>query len=204
MRQIVRLEKPDTGSIFFDGEDIAAMSEIELIRVRKKMGMVFQMSALFDSMTVFENVAFMLWEHTKMKAPEIRDRVMQRLASLGVEEAAHRMPSEISGGMKRRVSVARALVMEPELLIYDEPTTGLDPITSRTVDDLILEMAAESGVTSIVITHDMTSVFRIGDVINYLYKGRIDTSAKPDAFLDEANEATRDFLKASGVISAQR
>lgn len=202
MRQVIRLEEPDAGQILLDGEDIAHLGDLELIRVRRKMGMVFQMSALFDSMTVFDNVAFMLREHTDMKRDEIQERVMTRLESLGIEGAAKRMPSEISGGMKRRVAVARALVYEPELLIYDEPTTGLDPITSRTVDDLILDTASRVGVTSIVITHDMASVFRIADVVNYLHKGVLAISAAPDAFLASDNEAAREFLEASGVTAA--
>ncbi len=202
MRQIIRLEKPDSGQILFNGQDIAQLGELQLGPVRRKMGMVFQMSALFDSMTVFENVAFMLREHTKLSRSDVRDKVMSLLEVLGVDHAAKKMPSEISGGMKRRVAVARALVIEPDLLIYDEPTTGLDPITSRTVDDLITETAERSKVTSIVITHDMASVFRIADHISYLYKGEIDTSASPEAFMQQTSEATREFLRASGVTAA--
>lgn len=202
MRQIIRLEKPDAGQIIFDGKDIAQLGELQLGPIRRKMGMVFQMSALFDSMTVFENVAFMLREHTKLSRSDIKDKVMALLEVLGVDHAARKMPSEISGGMKRRVAVARALVIEPDLLIYDEPTTGLDPITSRTVDDLITETAERSNVTSIVITHDMASVFRIADHITYLYKGQIDTSASPKVFMETTSEATREFLRASGVAAA--
>jgi phospholipid/cholesterol/gamma-HCH transport system ATP-binding protein len=199
MRQIIRLEKPDAGKIIVDGTDIVPMGEVELGVVRKNFGMVFQMSALFDSMTVFDNVAFLLREHTKMGGTEIRERVMDRLTSLGVAHAVKKMPAELSGGMKKRVAVARALVLEPKILIYDEPTTGLDPVTSRTVDELIVETQERYGVTSIVISHDMASVFKIADHINYLYKGHIELSTTPDLFARTDNEAAREFMRASGV-----
>jgi phospholipid/cholesterol/gamma-HCH transport system ATP-binding protein len=198
-RQIIRLERPDEGAIEVDGEDIVPMNEVQLTKVRRKFGMVFQMSALFDSMTVYDNVAFPLREHTKMKRGEVRERVMARLSDLEVEHAAKKMPSELSGGMQKRVAVARALVLEPEVLIYDEPTTGLDPITSRTVDELMIRTRDQFGVTGIVITHDMASVFKIADRINYLYKGRITASGTPEEFLASQDPATRDFLEASGV-----
>jgi phospholipid/cholesterol/gamma-HCH transport system ATP-binding protein len=199
MRQIIRLEKPDAGQIIVDGTDIVPMGEVELGIVRKKFGMVFQMSALFDSMTVFDNVAFLLREHTKMSGTEIRERVMDRLTSLGVAHASQKMPAALSGGMKKRVAVARALVLEPKILIYDEPTTGLDPVTSRTVDELIAETQARYGVTSIVISHDMASVFKIADHINYLYKGHIELSAPPHDFARTDNQAAQEFMRASGV-----
>lgn len=199
MRQIIRLERPEQGQILVDGVDIVPLDEVELAEVRKKFGMVFQMSALFDSMSVFDNVAFLLREHTRMGSGEIRDRVMDRLEALGVEHAAGKMPAELSGGMKKRVAVARALVLEPEILIYDEPTTGLDPITSRTVDELILQTKERFGVTSIVISHDMASVFHIADRMSYLYKGRIEASGTPDEFVRSTNPATVEFLEASGV-----
>lgn len=199
MRQILRLERPDAGQILVDGVDIVPLSEVELTPVRRKFGMVFQMSALFDSMSVFDNVAFLLREHTKMRKPEIREKVMDRLTSLGVDHAAFKMPAELSGGMKKRVAVARALVLEPEVLIYDEPTTGLDPITSRTVDELIVETQERYGVTSIVISHDMASVFKIAHRITYLYKGQIKTSGTPEEFLHSDDPATMEFLEASGV-----
>jgi phospholipid/cholesterol/gamma-HCH transport system ATP-binding protein len=198
-RQIMRLERPDSGQILVDGTDIARMSDIELVPVRKKLGIVFQMGAIFDSMSVYDNVAFMLREHTKLNAKAIREKVMERLETLGIAHAEKRMSSELSGGMRKRVSIARALVMEPELLIYDEPTTGLDPITSRTVDDLIEEMREKFGVTSIVITHDMETVFRIGHRIHYLYKGLIDMSGTQEEFLASEKPRVKEFLAASGV-----
>lgn len=203
MRQIIRLERPDAGQIIVDGVDIVPLGEVALANVRKKFGMVFQMSALFDSMTVFDNVAFLLREHTRFRAREIRERVMERLTTLGVGHAAQKMPAELSGGMKKRVAVARALVLEPEILIYDEPTTGLDPITSRTVDELIVETKERFGVTSVVISHDMASVFQVGDVISYLYKGRIEERGTPQEIAASTNPATLDFLEASGVRTDQ-
>jgi phospholipid/cholesterol/gamma-HCH transport system ATP-binding protein len=202
MRQLIRLEKPDAGRIEVDGLDIAPLSEVELLPVRRKFGMVFQMSALFDSMSVYENVAFPLREHTRLRERAIRDKVVDRLRALGVEHAIAKMPSELSGGMKKRVAVARALVLEPEILIYDEPTTGLDPITSRTVDDLIEETRERFGVTSVVISHDMTSVFRIGHRISYLYKGRIEASGAAREFLASPSPRLREFLEATGMDPA--
>jgi len=203
-RQLIRLERPDGGRILVDGRDIVPLDEVGLGPVRRRFGMVFQMSALFDSMSVFDNVAFQLREHTKLGRGEIRDRVDAALDSLGILHASARWPAQLSGGMQKRVAVARAIVLEPEILIYDEPTTGLDPITSRTVDDLIVETGERHGVTSLVITHDMASVFRIADRINYLYKGFIELSATPDDFLDAENARVREFLEASGVGSAVR
>lgn len=199
MRQLIRLERPDSGKVVVDGEDIVPMGEVELSHVRRKFGMVFQMSALFDSMTVFDNVAFPLREHTSMSSKEINDRVGERLVSLGVGHAGKKMPSELSGGMKKRVAVARALVLEPKILIYDEPTTGLDPITSRTVDDLIRETQERYAVTSVVISHDMASVFRIAAHISLLYKGHIEATGTPLEFLASESEPVKEFLLASGV-----
>ncbi len=199
MRQLIRLEKPDAGEIWVDGRDFAALEGLELAAMRRTFGMVFQMSALFDSMTVFENVAFPLREHTKLRNREIRERVMHQLESLGIAAAHNKLPASLSGGMQKRVAVARALVLETDVLIYDEPTTGLDPITVRTVDDLILEAQAKFGVTSLVISHDMASVFRIADRIAFLYFGEILARGTPAELLAAANEPTMEFIHASGV-----
>lgn len=199
MKQLIRLERPDSGQIIVNGEDLVPLSPKQLLPMRRKFGMVFQMSALFDSMTIFDNVAFPLREHTRLRPAEVRARVMERLKDLQVADAADRMCSEISGGMQKRVAIARALVLETELLIYDEPTTGLDPITSRAVDDLILSTQARFGVTSIVISHDMASVFRIADAIHFLHEGAIRESGAPSAILASQDPITIDFLAASGV-----
>ncbi|MEY4510258.1 MAG: hypothetical protein RLZZ450_2380 [Pseudomonadota bacterium] len=200
LRQLIRLEKPDSGQIIVDGMDIAPLGELELGETRKKFGMVFQMSALFDSMDVFDNVAFPLREHQKkMPKGELKSKVEEALEALGVGHAVHKLPSELSGGMKKRVAVARAIVMQPAILIYDEPTTGLDPITSRTVDDLIESTRERFGVTSVVISHDMESVFRMGHHITLLYKGQIEESLPRDEFARSQNEHVREILTASGV-----
>ena len=200
LRQLIRLEKPDSGQIIVDGEDIASLGELSLGETRKKFGMVFQMSALFDSMDVFDNVAFPLREHMKkLSRGEVKSRVEEALEALGVAHAVHKQPSELSGGMKKRVAVARAIVMQPAILIYDEPTTGLDPITSRTVDDLIESTRERFGVTSVVISHDMESVFRMGHHITLLYKGQIEESLPRDEFARSQNEHVREILTASGV-----
>jgi phospholipid/cholesterol/gamma-HCH transport system ATP-binding protein len=199
LRQLIRLEKPDSGRIEVDGQDIVPLNEVELGETRKKFGMVFQMSALFDSMDVFDNVAFPLREHTKMSRSDMKTQVTEALEALGVGHAIHKLPSELSGGMKKRVAVARALVMKPAILIYDEPTTGLDPITSRTVDELIESTRERFGVTSVVISHDMESVFRIGHRITLLYKGKVELSEARDAFSASDNPHVREIMDASGV-----
>ncbi|MBX3248819.1 MAG: ATP-binding cassette domain-containing protein [Myxococcales bacterium] len=199
MRQIIRLEKPDSGQVLVDGVDYAQLRGMALEERRRGMGMVFQMSALFDSMTVFDNVAFPLREHTKLSRKEIRERVMERLEGLGIAAAHAKWPAELSGGMQRRVAVARAVVLETEVLIYDEPTTGLDPLTVRTVDELIAETEEKFGVTSIVISHDMASVFRIADRLTFLNFGEVVVSDAPARVLDQLDDSLREFVDASGV-----
>lgn len=202
MRQLVRLEKPDSGRIIVNGRNIVHLNEAQLLPVRRKFGMVFQMSALFDSMTVYENLAFPLREHTRLRPRQIREKVMDKLSILGVDHSYKKYPSEISGGMNKRVAVARALMLEPEVLIYDEPTSGLDPITSRTVDELIVDTQRRTGVTSIVVSHDMASVFNIADQVCYLHQGRIELQGDPHRFLKSASEHVRDFLQSSGIDPA--
>ena len=203
VRHLIALERPTSGKIMVDGVDIAALSDVELNKARRRFGMVFQKYALFDSMTNFDNVAFPLREQTKLPEKEIRDRVLAKLRDLGVEHAAQLTPAQISGGMAKRVGIARALVMEPELLIYDEPTSGLDPVTSRTVDDLIEEMREKFGVTSAVITHDMVSAFDIADRIAMLIKGRVVAQGPPAAVLESPNEDVQRFIRSSGVEASR-
>lgn len=198
MRQIIRLEEPDSGSIIVDGVDIAHLSEQRLAPIRRKFGMVFQMSALFDSLTVYDNVAFPLVEHTKLSKKEIHEKVMEKLAALGIADAWNKLPSQISGGMAKRAAVARALVIGPQILIYDEPTSGLDPIAARTVDDMISEMQERFAVTALVISHDMESVTRIADRVNVLHEGQIALSGTPQELLASDHPVVRDYLKAAG------
>jgi phospholipid/cholesterol/gamma-HCH transport system ATP-binding protein len=199
LRCILRLEVPDEGKILLDGVDVVPMKGRDLTELRRRYGMVFQMSALFDSMNVFDNVAFPLLEHTNLSAKQVRERVMGRLDALGVAHASTKMPAELSGGMQKRVAVARALVLESDIIIYDEPTTGLDPITSRAVDDLIVEMQERFGVTSLVISHDMASVFRIADQLTFLSFGRVVAHGSPTEALATDDPSAREFLDASGV-----
>lgn len=200
LRILIGLERPTSGHVFIDGEDIAKMSAMELNRVRKKFGMVFQYSALLDSLTVMDNVAFPLREHTKLSSKQIRDKVLTTLEILGLQRTdANKFPSELSGGMRKRVGLARALMLEPQVLIYDEPTSGLDPLTSRMVDDLIEETRERFGVTSVVISHDMASTFRIAHRAFLLIQGQVAAAGTPDELAGPENEVSREFIEASGV-----
>jgi phospholipid/cholesterol/gamma-HCH transport system ATP-binding protein len=198
LRLLIALERPTSGHIFVDGEDMAAMGAVEVNQARRKFGMVFQYAALLDSLNVLDNIAFPLREHTKMKESEIRDAVAEKLEILGLKGTEKLFPSELSGGMRKRVGLARALMLKPEILIYDEPTSGLDPNTSRMVDDLIEQMRDLFKVTNVVISHDMTSAFRIAHHACLLEKGVLVAKGTPDEIM-QANEATRKFVDASGV-----
>jgi phospholipid/cholesterol/gamma-HCH transport system ATP-binding protein len=201
LRLIVALERATSGHIFVDGEDVTNFSERELNRVRKKFGMVYQYAALLDSISIFDNIAFPLVENTKMSKKEIKERVMNKLEILGLDPkvVAPKFPSELSGGMRKRVGLARALMLEPPILVYDEPTSGLDPLTSRLVDDLIEEMRQRFSVTSIVISHDIASCFRIAHQAVLLIKGRVEASGPPDELLDGGSEVAREFIRNSAV-----
>jgi phospholipid/cholesterol/gamma-HCH transport system ATP-binding protein len=199
LKILIGLDRPTSGSILIDDLDIAKLSERELNRVRRRFGMVFQYSALLDSMDVLDNVAFPLREHTRLKEREIRDRVRDKLAVLGLEGAESKYPSELSGGMRKRVGLARALMLEPEVVMYDEPTSGLDPITSRMVDDLILETRERFGVTSIVISHDMAGALRMADKIVLLAKGRVVAAGEPRELVAGDTELLREFVQSSGI-----
>ena len=199
MRHLVVLERPDSGSIKIDGVEITGLSEVRLAAIRSRFGMVFQGSALFDSMSVFDNVAFPLREQGGFSRREIRERVMKKLGELGVADAADRAPGDISGGMRKRVGVARALIKEPEILIYDEPTAGLDPLGARNVDRLIMEADELFHVTSIVITHDMATCLDIGERVSMLHEGRIRVTCHPRELQNSDDAAVKKFVEASGV-----
>ena len=173
LKHIIGLMKPDSGSIYIDGEDIVTAQEKKIYELRKKIAMVFQNAALFDSMTVFDNVAFGLSEHTKLSAEEISKTVSEKLSIVNLQNTEKLMPAELSGGMRKRVGIARAAAMNPKLLLYDEPTTGLDPITSDVINNLIAETNKKLNVTSVIVTHDMKSAYRISNRIAMLYKGKI-------------------------------
>jgi phospholipid/cholesterol/gamma-HCH transport system ATP-binding protein len=202
LKHLMGLLKPDSGQIWVDGEDIVPMNEFELQRVRMKFGMVFQYAALFDSLTVEENVIFPLVEHRKkqLSRSQMRDIVRDKLHSLGLFNVEKKYPAELSGGMRKRVGLARAIVLEPEILYYDEPTTGLDPIATKNVDDMIVDIAGRLGVTSVVISHDMASTFRIGHRISMLHKGKIIASGPPDELLHDRTPTLREFIAVSHAV----
>jgi phospholipid/cholesterol/gamma-HCH transport system ATP-binding protein len=172
MKCMVGLEHPDTGTIAFDGRDILALEDQDLRDVRREIGMLFQGTALFDSLTVEQNIAFPLEMFSKMSTAEIRDRVNFCLKRVNLENINNKFPSEISGGMKKRVGIARAIALDIKYLFCDEPNSGLDPITSRLIDELIDEITKEYGITNVINSHDMKTVFDIGDHIIFLYKGK--------------------------------
>lgn len=196
LKQLMGLLRPDTGSIFIGQEDITRLPERAFRRVRNRFGMVFQHAALFDSMSVFENVAFPLREHERLKEVELRARVDAVLASVGLTGAGEKEPHQLSGGMKKRVAVARALIRKPEFLLYDEPTTGLDPIMTAHVDELIRHTQDTSpGLTSLVISHDMAATLRIADKIAMLHEGRVIFEGVPADFEQTDNPYVRQFVE---------
>ncbi|HEY4116650.1 MAG TPA: ATP-binding cassette domain-containing protein [Byssovorax sp.] len=200
LRMLIGLEKPTTGHIWVDGEDIGGLGEVEMNRVRQKFGMVFQYAALLDSLTIYENVAFPLREHRKnLGEKQMREKVSTMLDQLGVRGKLERMPSELSGGQRKRVGLARALMLEPKIIIYDEPTSGLDPPSSRMVDDLIDETRRNFGVTSVVISHDMASTFRIAHQAFLVVEGKVIAEGRPDDIALHGPEYAKEFIKASGV-----
>jgi len=180
LKHLVGLINPDAGEVFIDGQNIAGLSERELLPVRRKFGMLFQGAALFDSMTVEENVAFILNRERKTSPEDIARRVEEVLDLVGLNGIQKQKPAELSGGMRKRVGLARAVIYHPEILLYDEPTTGLDPIASDTIDRLIIRVVQKLQVTSIAVTHDMRSARRIGQRILMLHEGRIYADQKPE------------------------
>ena len=179
LKLIVGLLKPEAGQILIEGEDIVPLAEDQLIRVRKKIGMVFQGSALFDSLSVAENIAYPLREHTAMSERQIRERIMETLRLVGLEGAEDKEPADLSGGMRKRVALARAIAMTPRIILYDEPTTGLDPTNTEKINELIMDMDRKLEVTSVVVTHDMRSAFKISDRIGLLDMGKIAVVGTP-------------------------
>jgi phospholipid/cholesterol/gamma-HCH transport system ATP-binding protein len=196
MKHLIGLLKPDSGQVIVDGEDICPLSNVELKRVRSKYGMVFQNAALFDSMTNFDNIAFPLREHTKLKKDELNDKVreLMEIFSLNPDEIGPKFPSNISGGQRKRVGLARAVALDPQIVLYDEPTTGLDPITTDQVDDMILQAKKKLGVTSVVISHDIASAFHIADQILFIYYGEIVVRGGKDEMLSSEHPFVQKFF----------
>jgi len=194
LKIIMRLLEPDEGEIWVDGKEVTELTEKEMDKVRKRFGMVFQSAALFDSLTVGENVGFGLPRHTDMSRDQIAQVVAEKLEMVGLKGIENTMPVDLSGGMKKRVSLARAIAMDPEIVLYDEPTTGLDPITAGEIDKLIVGLHNRLRVTSIVVTHDMRSAFAIATRMAMLYEGKIVTVGTPEEFRESAEPVVRGFL----------
>lgn len=195
LKHMIGLMKPDRGQILVDGEDITTLGRTDLNRVRRRFGMLFQEGALFDSKTVGENVAFPLVEHTKVDRQEIEARVAEMLRTVGLPDIEDKMPSELSGGMRKRVGLARALILGPEIVLFDEPTSGLDPIMADAIDQLIHETQQESGRTYVVISHDIQATFKIAHRIAMLYEGRIIAYGSPDEIRASQNPFVSQFLR---------
>jgi phospholipid/cholesterol/gamma-HCH transport system ATP-binding protein len=203
---VIGLLKPEKGEIYIDGQEVASLKERGLNEIRKKFGMLFQWGALFDSMRVWENVGFGLRQHTRLKDTEIKDIAIEKLKLVGLRNVENLMPSELSGGMRKRVSLARAIAMEPEILLYDEPTTGLDPIMADVINELIIHLREKIKVTSIAITHDMVSAYKIAERIAMLYKGEIIEVGTPEWIRNSKNEIVQQFIqgRAEGPITREQ
>ncbi|MFZ5476622.1 MAG: ABC transporter ATP-binding protein [Myxococcota bacterium] len=196
LKHVMGLLHPDAGHIEIKGQDITRLGQHDLRALRARFGMVFQNAALFDSMDVYDNVAFPLREHTRIKEKEIRERVHAMLDAVGLAGSDHKMPNELSGGMRKRVGLARAMVRGPEFLLYDEPTTGLDPIMTAQIDQLIrATQDANPGLTSLVISHDMHATFQIADKIAMLHEGRVVLEGDADVFHHTADPLVRQFVE---------
>lgn len=199
LKHIIGLLFPDKGRVIVDGQSLNDLDEYGLNELRKKFGMLFQMAALFDSLTVWENVGFSLKQHTNLSDKEIRKIATEKLALVGLKDVEDKMPAELSGGMKKRVGLARAICMDAAIILYDEPTTGLDPIAADAINDLIVDLRKKLGVTSVTITHDMHSAYKISDRIAMLYKGEILEIGTPDQIRNTTNPIVHQFITGSAV-----
>jgi phospholipid/cholesterol/gamma-HCH transport system ATP-binding protein len=195
LKHLNALLLPARGSVMVDGKDITKLGERELNEVRQEFGVLFQGAALLDSMTIYDNVAFPLREKTKMTENEIRERADERLAQVGLAGMGYKYPAEVSGGMKKRAGLARALVMQPAIVLFDEPTTGLDPLLGRSIHDLIRKMHATFGFTGVIVSHDIPEVFKISDRVAMLANGIIEEVGTTQEFLASKNPVVRQFLQ---------
>ena len=194
LKHVVGLLKPERGQILFDGQRIDTLPERHLMPIRQRCGFLFQMGALFDSLTVGENIAFPLVEHTRMTPDQIRQTVAHRLVMVGLPGIENKPPAELSGGQRKRVALARAIALDPEVILYDEPTTGLDPVRSDVINELIVKLQRELRTTSIVVTHDMASAFKIADRIVMLHEGKLIIDGTPQQIKDSPNPIVRHFV----------
>ena len=199
LKHMIGLIQPDAGSVMVLGTDLTQLSDEDMNMLRLKFGMLFQGAALFDSMTTFENVAFPLREHTRLEDEAVAQRVHECLQLVGLSAVDDRYPSELSGGMRKRVGLARALVMNPEIMLYDEPTTGIDPIMADIINDLIITLRDKLKVTSVVVTHDMNSAYKVADRISMLYNGTIVETGTPAEIRESANPLVRQFVEGRGT-----
>jgi phospholipid/cholesterol/gamma-HCH transport system ATP-binding protein len=211
-RCIAGLIRPTKGELLIDGENIVPMTEDELLRVRAKIGVVFQYAALFDSMNVYENIAFGILrgprraQNRKLSRTHVLRMVAEQLHAVGLPGIEKRMPPELSGGMRRRVGLARALALQPDIILYDEPTSGLDPVTAASIDDLIISTRDERNVTSVVVSHDMGSIYRIADKVLMIYEGAVQAYGTPQEIRETNDPIVRQFITGSveGPINARR
>ena len=200
LKHILGLLKPDSGDVLVNDTSIPSLGSMDLRDFRKRYGMLFQSSALFDSLDVYENVAFPLREHRKeMSEGQISERVEELLAQVDLSDAINKMPSELSGGMQKRVGMARCIALNPEILLFDEPTTGLDPVTSQVIDDLIVQTTRKLKATSIIISHDIVAALRMADVVSMIGQGKILETAAPKDLILSQNEMVGKFLTSAGV-----
>jgi phospholipid/cholesterol/gamma-HCH transport system ATP-binding protein len=201
LKHLIALLQPDSGDVLINGESIVRMNERQLLRIREKFGMVFQSAALFDSMTVAENVAFPLIRKKKFTPGEIEQRVTAALEMVDLPGTQKKNPAELSGGMRKRVGLARAIIYEPQILLYDEPTTGLDPIVADSIDKLIIRVRDQLKVTSVVVTHDMRTARRVGNRVLMLHEGKIYANATPEELFASQDPVVRQFI--DGVADAK-
>src|SRR5947209_10392167 len=195
LKHIVGLLRPDDGEVYFDGVRIDSLPERDLMPIRRRCGFLFQMGALFDSLTVGENIGFPLTEHTRMSDAEVRKVVASKLAMVGLPGSERKMPGELSGGQRKRVALARAIALDPEVILYDEPTTGLDPVRADVINQLIIKLQRELNVTSITVTHDMQSAFKIGTRIVMLNEGKLIVDGTPEEIQRSENHIVRQFIR---------
>ena len=199
LKHIVGILRPDSGSVFVDDKEVSVLPEEELDKFRLKIALVFQGGALFDSMSVADNVGFGLTEHSRIGRQELLERVEESLCLVGLCGAGNLMPSELSGGMKKRVALARAICLKPEIILYDEPTTGVDPITADAINDLIKSLHDKLKVTSVVVTHDMTSAYKVADKISMMYKGKIIAEGPVQEIKNSTNAVVHQFINGLAV-----